>query len=209
LYEDLIPPRRHIAKIFGDCLGVRVTDVRPDCIVRSELVDAFTEQWRGLPRPHIVVNRNSSPWTPNKDWPDPLWCDLIARLCTWGTVVEIGSNPPAQSEPSERYIDLRGRSTLEELVAVMAAADLHIGPVSGPVHIAAAMGTPGVVIYGGYEHPVCSGYPSNISLFSSISCSPCWLREPCPFDLKCLRMISPAEVETAVRTLWERSRPTA
>ncbi len=209
LYEEVIPPRRHIAKIFGDCLGVRVTDVRPDCMVRPELVDAFAERWRGLPRPYVVVNRNAGPWTPNKDWPDASWCDLITRLCAWGTVVEIGSKPRSSNEWGERYVDLRSQCTLDELVAVMAAADLHVGPISGPVHIAAAFRKPAVVIYGGYEHPVCSSYPLNISLFSSLPCSPCWLREPCPFELKCLHMISPSEVETAVRTLWQRSQPTS
>ncbi len=90
-------------------------------------------------------------------------------------------------------------------MAAIGAADLHIGPVSGPVHIAAAVGTPAVVIYGGYEHPVCSGYAGNINLYSPVHCAPCWLVEPCPFALECLRMISPRMVEQSVQELWERT----
>jgi ADP-heptose:LPS heptosyltransferase len=48
------------------------------------------------------------------------------------------------------YIDLSNRTSLEELIAVIAAADIFVGPDSGPAHIAAAARTPAVVIYGGY-----------------------------------------------------------
>jgi Glycosyltransferase family 9 (heptosyltransferase) len=206
LYEDVIPPRRHIAEIFGDCLGVYVSDIRPDCVVDAELKDSFITSWRNRPRPHIVLNRRAGPWTPNKDWPDDSWQILIGRLQTWATVIEIGSPSSPDIALAGEYIDLRGRTSLEQLVAAVAAADLHIGPISGPVHIAAAVGTPAVVIYGGYEHPVCSGYPGNISLYTRIRCSPCWLSEPCPFGLECLRMISPQTVETAVHQLSERTQ---
>jgi ADP-heptose:LPS heptosyltransferase len=208
-YEDIIPPRRHIAEIFGDCLGVRVSDVRPDCVVRPELKEPFIASWHDRPRPHIVINRRAGPWTPNKDWPDNSWRILIERLQSWATVIEIGSPSSPELALAENYIDLRGQTSVEQLVAAIAAADLHIGPMSGPVHIAAAVGTPAVVIYGGYEHPECSGYPWNNSLYTRIRCSPCWLREPCPFDLECLRMISPRMVEQSVQQLWEQTRSKA
>ena len=34
-------------------------------------------------------------------------------------------------------------------MAAIAAADLHVGPESGPVHLAAALDVPAVVIFGG------------------------------------------------------------
>jgi ADP-heptose:LPS heptosyltransferase len=93
-------------------------------------------------------------------------------------------------------------------VAAVAAADVHIGPVSGPVHIAAAVGTPSVVIYGGYEHPVCSSYERNVNLYSAVECSPCFLREPCPYHKKCLTRIAVDEVSAAIETiLARRSQP--
>jgi ADP-heptose:LPS heptosyltransferase len=41
------------------------------------------------------------------------------------------------------------------------------------MHIAAAVQTPAVVIYGGYIDPVCTGYPGNINLYSPVECDPC------------------------------------
>ena len=202
-YEDSLPPRRHIACIFGYHLGLTVRDVRPSCTVRQELVERFHHDWNGLPRPLIVVNRRAGPWTPNKDWPDTYWDDLVARLTARSTVIEVGASPVNGSvRPSGSYVDLRGQTTLQELIAAIAAADLHVAPITGTVHIAAAMGVPSVVIYGGYEPPVCTDYPGNIGLYSPVECAPCWLREPCPYGKKCLHQITPAAVETAVDQLW-------
>jgi len=203
-YEDASPARSHLAKIMGDVLGVRVTDVRPDCVVRAEEVEAFRMSWAHLPRPHIVILRRAGRWTPNKDWPDYSWIALAGRLAQFGGVIEIGEAGPAPSGlPSKNYLDLRGRTSLDQLAAVMAAADLHVGPDSGPMHVAAAAGTPSVVIYGGYIDPENTLYPGNVALAVPVSCSPCWLRTPCPYERRCLSGVSPGAVEEEVRKLWQ------
>jgi ADP-heptose:LPS heptosyltransferase len=201
-YEHANPPGRHIACILGDLLGVRVTKVRPDCAIDWTLAESYRKEWRSLtPRPTVCVNRTAGPWTPNKDWPVAYWDELIEAMTKRYTVVELGaqSHPGRQSRDS--YIDLRGRTTLRQLIAVIAACDLHVGPISGPVHIAAAANRPSVVIYGGYEHPKCSRYPGNINLYTPLSCSPCWRRTPCPYEKKCLVEISPRTVWNAVAAL--------
>lgn len=206
-YEESLPPRRHIARILGDQLGVAVTDIRPSCAVREELVGRFRREWSGLPRPLVIVNRHAGPWTPNKEWPDEYWEGLVARLADRGTVIEVGGPAPHPTAvPDGSYIDLRGRTSLPELIAAIAAADFHVAPITGTVHIAAAMGVPSVVIYGGYEHPDCSGYPGNINLYSPVDCAPCWLRTPCPYGKKCLHQISPGQVEAAVDRLRAEAR---
>jgi ADP-heptose:LPS heptosyltransferase len=203
-YEPSLPPRRHLARIIGDTLGVNVRDVRPSCMVRPELVERYRQDWIGLPRPFIVVTRCASAFTPNKDWPDALWDDLLARLTARATVIEVGGRlSEASVVPAGSYLDLRGQTTLPELVALITAADLHIAPVTGTVHIAAAVGVPTVVIYGGYEPPVCTEYPGNIGLYSPVECAPCWLKTPCPYSKKCLHMITPDQVEAALDRLWK------
>ena len=200
IYETSIPPQRHIAKIFGDCIGVDVQDTRPRCRLDAAVAARWHDRLCGLSRPIAAINRSAGPWTPNKDWPDAYWVELIEQLCTNGSVVEIGAQ---RSDPSDvqnaKYLDLRGQTTISDLVAVLAASDVHVGPISGPVHIAAALNLPSVVIYGGYEHPVGSSYPGNIDLFTELPCSPCWLRHGCPYDRKCLHQISPLEVARSVK----------
>lgn len=206
-YEECIPPRRHLAAIIGDHLGVVVTNPIPDVRIDQSRVAHWRASWSGLPRPVIAVNRQAGPWTPNKDWPTDHWAELLRWLAGWATVVEIGKPDPLASCPKGlNYVDLRGQTSLPDLVAVIATADLHVGPISGPVHIAAAVRVPSVVIYGGYEDPVCTQYPGNVSLFTALSCSPCWLKTPCPYDRECLRAISPDEVERAIGKTWDRIR---
>jgi ADP-heptose:LPS heptosyltransferase len=203
-YEKSLPPRRHLAKLMGDHLGLNVRDVRPSCILDSVECARFREAWKDRPRPWIIVNRHASSWTPNKEWPGAHWEALIDRLLSWASVIEIGHIPhPNPGRDPERYLSLIGRTSLNQLVASIAAADLHVGPISGPTHIAAAFRVPAVVIYGGYEHPVCTSYEKNINLYSPVPCAPCWLRDSCPYGKKCLHQITPADVEDALKKLWD------
>ena len=202
-YTDLVPSPVHIARLMGDRLGVDVTNTQPDCVVDQALVEHYRSTWTALPAPRIVVLRRASRFTPNKDWPDAHWEETINELSQFGSVIELGSgrnDNPATS--SGNYLDLRDRTSVAEMVAVVAVADIYVGPVSGPAHIAAAVHTPGVVIIGGYEHPVNAHYAGNIELYTQLPCSPCWLRDPCPYDLKCLRSISVADVRRAVEAIW-------
>jgi ADP-heptose:LPS heptosyltransferase len=211
-YETRIPPppHLHLSKIIGETLGVEVTDVRPDCVIDPALVARFRAAWQGLQRPHIVINRHASSWTPNKAWPEGHWTELIRRLSQNASVIEVGASPGMESDDfGDRYVDLRGLTTLEEFVAAIAAADLNLGPMSGPVHIAAAVGKRSVVIIGGYEGPSNAGYPSNIALYTPVECAPCWLDAPCPYGLRCLNVISPDQVERAVWSLWNEIRADA
>ena len=192
LYEGSVPPQRHIARIFGDQLGVEVADVHPFCVFDAELIRQYQDGWAHLPRPWIVVNRKSNN-SPNKDWMDQHWDLLIASLLNHSTVIEIGTGGQGgQPVQHPHYVELTGRLPLKNFLAAVAAGDIHVGPMSGPVHIAAAAGKPSVVIYGGYEVPECSSYPENINIYTKLPCSPCWLlQEPCPYDRICLSRISP------------------
>ncbi len=201
-YANAIPAQVHLARLMGDELGLEVSDVTPDCVVDAALVERWLSAWRYLPRPHVLILRRASDWTPNKNWQDSSWVTLASSLSQFGTVIEIGAMDDKVPQPRGSYQDLRGRTSLEELVAAVAAADLYVGPISGPMHIAAATKTPAIVIVGGYEHPRGIEYKSQTYLYSPVPCAPCWLREPCPFDRKCLAAIAPATVERLVKELW-------
>ena len=84
------------------------------------------------------------------------------------------------------------------LVLNIRAVDILVGPISGAIHIVAATGRPAVAICGGCEVPVNTAYRANtIMLTNAPPCAPCWLREPCPYDRKCLAAISVDAVEAA------------
>ena len=213
-YEHAVPPEVHISRIMGDKIGLKVTDTRPDCVVCHDLAEGYRQSLAHLLSPRIVFIRQSSAHTPNKNWPDRNWVTLITSLARNATVIEIGKqDATAGVIASPNYIDMRGKTSLEQLTAIVAACDLHVGPVSGPMHIAVAVGTPSVTICGGYESPRGTEQPvglnstTNLFLFTDLPCSPCWLREPCPIGLKCLTSISPLQVEKVIaRVLGEIAR---
>jgi ADP-heptose:LPS heptosyltransferase len=202
-YEGELPTGCHLTTILGKRIGVRVKDVMPDCYIEEKLVERFRATWQDLPRPHILVQRRAGFFTPNKNWMDDSWKALIRVLLETSTVIELGEDSNGHEHvTSPNYFDLRGRTNLKELVASIAAADILVAPVSGPVHIASAVRTPTVVILGGYEQPENTAYPGNKILYTRIGCSPCWLRAPCPIDRECLRRISPESVQRAIDELW-------
>lgn len=107
-------------------------------------------------------------------------------------------------------LDLSGKTSLGELAAVIRSADLFIGADSGVMHLAAAVGTPVVAIFG----------PSNADAWgpwtpegrswvvrSGVECSPCsyvghgiGLREGCAART-CMRLVSVGQVLAAARAL--------
>lgn len=113
-------------------------------------------------------------------------------------------------------IDLAGKSSLLETAALIERATLFIGNDSCPLHIAAAVGTPAVGIYGPSSveqfSPVGgTGYRGK-TLHASLPCSPCfhfvgseapWIPNPC-HSFACLKAI-PAEavIKAAVELLAE------
>jgi ADP-heptose:LPS heptosyltransferase len=200
-YEDSLPPQRHICQIFADQLNMELEDVIPDCIFPVEAIDLFQSRHRHLPKPWILIYRKAGPWTPNKDWSHESWEHLIPHLLELGTVFEIGMGQSISQLTRPNYVNLVGKTSRQEMMAAIASASLTLGPISGPAHIAAAARVPSVVIYGGYESPICSSYPRNINLSSKMSCSPCWLRSPCPIDKECLHRITPERVLESAKSV--------
>ena len=201
-YEGYTPPRGPLAKIIGDQLGVNVTDVLPDCVVEAGLAESYRDRLKSMPKPHVVILRRASAWTPNKDWPDESWNVVVEKVSRLGTAIEIGSVAGTVPLATGSYLDLRAQTSVEQMAALISVADLYIGPVSGPMHIAAAMEIPAVVIYGGFESPIgMRGYQRQISLYSPVACAPCWRSDECPYARKCLSMIEPSHVLDATRKL--------
>ena len=92
-----------------------------------------------------------------KCWTVPGWVEIITRLQAAGWAVVLTAAPDAdelaltaavQQQLAQPAIDLSGRLGLKELAALAGEARLFIGVDSAPMHIAAAMGTPAVALFG-------------------------------------------------------------
>jgi ADP-heptose:LPS heptosyltransferase len=108
-----------------------------------------------LPHPFVAVVMGSS-W-PSKDWPYRNYRDLVQRLLERKTlgVVLVGDRSQgaaarqlAAEIPTRRLLPLAGKTSLPEVTGILQAAAAGIGPDSGPGHLAAAVGTPYVSLFG-------------------------------------------------------------
>ncbi len=107
-------------------------------------------------------------------------------------------------------LDLTGKTSLAELAGLIQAADLYIGADSGVMHIAEAVGTPIVAIFGPSNADAWSPWtPASKSIVvrSAPECSPCsyvghgiGLREGCAART-CMRMVTVKHVLTAVEQI--------
>ncbi|UDF30459.1 UNVERIFIED_ORG: glycosyltransferase [Roseateles sp. XES5] len=200
LYEKDVPTNRHLASIFAERCGFQIDDLTPLCWLDPKVLAKTSEKISHLPRPVVVIQRQASDWTPNKKWPIRYWEELLSCLTEIAFVIEVGVGA-AGCEAHHNYLDMRGKTSLQEMAALIKLADAFVGPDSGPAHIAAAVETKAVVISGGYIHPNCISYKTTRLLSSEVPCLSCWLQTPCPNNLMCLGMITPDVVIDNVRDI--------
>ena len=134
-------------------MKVPFATTEPILQLRPALTAAIAQRYTAQPRPWIVLGIGSS--GADKDWPVERWGELIAALRhrTPGTFFLIGGADFAaraghliQSAPGPAVnaCDL----TIMEAVALLQTSDLFVGCDSGPMNLAAAVGTPAFGLFG-------------------------------------------------------------
>ena len=97
--------------------------------------------------------------------------------------------------------NLAGKTSLRELMAALKLCRVLLTNDTGPMHVAAALGTPVVVPFGSTSPELTGpGLPGDARhrlLKSDAPCSPCFLRE-CPIDFRCMNGIRVERVVEAV-----------
>ena len=156
--------------------------------------------------PVIAVVMGSS-WE-SKDWFFEGYYELVKYILSSGKmrVVLLGdhSKGPSAHQLTEKIsypglINLVGKTSLLELTAVLKAAAVAVGPDSGPSHVAAAVGTPYVALFGPTSPERVAPYGSeHLVVQSGVDCAPCY-KKRCPgLDGLCMRKISVAQVKEKI-----------
>ncbi|MGE5333981.1 MAG: lipopolysaccharide heptosyltransferase II [Nitrososphaerota archaeon] len=157
-----------------------------------------------------------------KRWPtrhfaalaDQLAEELDALVVVTGAPNEASLARAIASQAQHLLLNVSGKTSLPQLVAVLAESDVLVTGDSGPMHIACAVETPVVVMHGPTD-PALSGptAPDAIVLRHRLWCSPCYdasATAECRFGNPiCMKAIAPRAVFGAVqRQLREHSTPT-
>jgi len=102
--------------------------------------------------------------------------------------------------------NLAGKTSLRELMSLLKLCRVLLTNDTGPMHVAAALGTPVVVPFGSTSPeltgPGLPGDPRHHLLRADAPCSPCFLRK-CPIDFRCMTGIT---VERVVEAVMQAAR---
>ena len=155
-----------------------------------------------------IINRrsliaiNASARWPTKLWGDDQFTELVRRLPR-ERVVLTGS--VAESDRIERIAqgcrNLAGKTELLELAELYAQCCVVITNDSGPMHLAAAVGTPVVAIFGPTDPALTGPYgKQHIVLRAGIPCSPCF-KDYCTNKvvMECMEKITVEQVLAAAQ----------
>ena len=175
---------------------------------RRELERLTEGAYVGWPRPVVTINPGAR--SPARRWPVGHFAEVAAQL--WrsgvGTLVLVGG-PREEHLAAEvavqagvPTINLAGKTSLGGLAALLEHADLLVSNDTGTAHLAVAVGTKSITIFGPAD--IRRWAPLDQTLHRvvrrSVPCQPC-LHWDCPADHQCLVSIEPAEVVALSREL--------
>jgi heptosyltransferase-1 len=152
------------------------------------------------PQSYIVIHPFAR-WK-TKLWP---WEHYLQILCGFpdDRFVVVGEGAIRVPLPSNA-LDLRGKSTLWELMGILRHARVVISSDSGPAHIAAAYGVPTLVLFGATDPARTAPQGKRVKILRApnIACSPC-LKRVChnPETMACMNRLNAEQVIEALRTI--------
>ncbi len=148
----------------------------------------------------LVVLHPGSHWV-SKRWPEERWRELAERIVrSFPEAAIVVTQGPGEERMVSRIGMLpggavlsAGKTTLGQLIALLGRAQLVIASDTGPLHIAAAMGTPVIGLYGptdpGRNGPYGEGH---FVIQKDLDCRGCWRRRCSSHE--CMRNICVEEV---------------
>jgi len=173
------------------------------------------ETLKGLRRPLVGIAPGAT-YGSSKRWPPERFArvsekvirELGGGIVVFGSEAEAGAGAEILSAiPSGGAVSMAGKTGLRLLASLIAECDILLTNDSGPMHIAYAVGTPLVAIFGSTE-PALTGPPpaGGEVVRKPLPCSPCFERECGEGALKCMEAVGPDEVFDAVKRRIPKER---
>jgi heptosyltransferase II len=200
----------HVYLRLVAAMGASAEPVRPVLAVDEDELQKVKARWLSSTTPGRLFGINpSAAYGPAKRWPVENFAATIDHIskrvgqCHWivfGGTEDMKLCEQISNRAGANVINVAGQTTLRELLALLKLCKVVITNDSGPMHVAAALGTPVVVPFGSTSPeltgPGLPGDPWHFLLRANVPCSPCF-RRTCPIDLRCMTQIKIAQVAEA------------
>ena len=173
----------------------------------SELIEKILQRLKGVTK--IIIHPGAG--YASKRWPTGNFVELAKRIqkTKLGIPIFVGTEKEKkllaayESELRKDIVVLAGKTSLNDLLAVLAQGDLFIGNDSGPAHLGALMGLKLVVVFSGTnDFRKWAPWSSTLRIVNHpVPCSPCG-EKICPLERHfCMEDISVDEVLRAVEEM--------
>ncbi len=155
----------------------------------------------GIPREGWIAINPSARWD-TKLWGDERYAQLIRRLPSDRVVLTDSAAERGRIECiAQGCRNLAGKTSLPELVDLYARCAVVVTNDSGPMHIAAGVGTPVVAIFGPTDPALTGPYgEQHVILRAGVDCSPC-LKGRCFHQppMECMTKVTVEQVLAAMQ----------
>lgn len=196
--------------------GIKPVDKRlelwPSAADDEKINNFLNDNWIKPAQNMIGINvRASSKWL-TKNWPPKHIAELCDRLASefnvrtilTGTAEDASFIEKIKDYSSSKPLVAAGKTGILELASLIKRCKVYITPDSAPMHIASAMGTPFIALFGSTD-PKRHVMPSQNSMVirKDLKCSPCY-NPTCMKKYKCMVNITVDEVFQAVINIFQK-----
>ena len=214
--------RRHLIDDLAASCGFTVTARQPRLYPSSDLIKktriAYGLNWKTTGQ-RLLIGINPGPNWRVKEWAASKWQKLINKIHSKydAVIIQFGINKGDGSSEYDNLTDVKllaSRLKGEELLALVTICDLIVSIDSGPVHLAGAVGTPVIGLFGPLDPALI--LPPNaqaLGLFSDVPCLFCHNRTPvihwcdgCPNDIACMKKLDCHAVFEAVKSMLPQNK---
>jgi len=165
----------------------------------------------------VGINPGSSAAWPTKQWPFERFAELCDALSKRNIRVVLTGDASTTALAQDilalcksKPINAVGRTSVSELIALIRRCGVYVTSDSAPMHIAAAVGTPFVAIFGPTDprRHVAVPEQKHAVIRKDLKCSPCYLRA-CPIGHPCMKKITKDEILDKILEFSRKPSPAA
>lgn len=191
-------PNINIMRSSFNKVGIKRYEFTPRFFLSKQEEMWANEKLKNIKKPIIVFSTRTKQKA--KDWIPKNWQKLINLLKDSYCFVHIGDRNELNLNNVVRFASML---SVRESISILSKAKLYIGGVGFLMHAAKSVNIPSIIMYGGRETPLNSGYNNNQNIYIKIECSPCWVHNSseCPINLKCMSLIKPDIIKEKVREM--------
>lgn len=211
--------QQHLVKTYKMLLaplGIEVSDARPRIHLTEKETESakFLLQQHGVSDQSLVVGINpGATYGSAKCWLPDRFREVTKQLLKEEDLFVVYFGDQATTTLvkeickglSPRVVNLAGLTSMRELAALINLCDVLLTNDSGPMHVADALDTEVVALFGSTNEIVTGPYNKGTVIHKHVDCSPCYQRT-CPIDFRCMKRIESHEVHQAILNILALKR---